>query len=485
MDQKLSAALPRQRGLYYGGAWQAAQGGATQTVNPGDGQSLGLVAEANAADVDAAVRAAHAAFLTWRSVKPFERAALLKKVAQRLRENAEELALLDAANCGNPVAAMVRDVHDGAAYIDYFAGLVAEAKGHVMPMGDDVVNMTVREPYGVVARIVAYNHPLMFAAMKIGCPLGVGNTVIIKPPPQAPLSALRMMELIDGILPPGVVNMLTGGRECGEALVNHALVPVVSLVGSVESGRAVAQAAAAKLKHFTLELGGKNAMIIYPDADKERAIEGALKGMNFTWCGQSCGSTSRLFLHEDIHDEILDGVLRGITRFVPGPPTVASTTMGAIISQAQLDKVKRYVDIAKADGARLLYGGRQPTNPALEGGFFFEPTVFGGVDMSMRIAREEVFGPILSLFKWRDEEQLFADVNAVDYGLTASIYTTNLASAHSAARRVEAGYVWVNNAGPHFLGAPFGGYKQSGVGREESFEELFTWTQTKNINITL
>ena len=443
------------------------------------------MAEANTADVDKAVRSAHKAFLEWRRWKPRDRGAVLKKVAAVLREHAEELALLDAANCGNPVKAMIRDGYDGPDYIDFFAGLATEAKGDVTPMGEDIINMTVQEPYGVCARIVAYNHPYMFAAMKIGAPLVTGNTVIIKPPPQAPLSALRMFELIEGLLPPGVLNLLSGGRECGEAMSTHPLTPVVTLVGSVQSGRAVARACADRLKHVVLELGGKNGLIVYPDADIKRAIEGAVKGMNFTWCGQSCGSTSRLFLHESIYDTVLQGVLESIKQFKPGIPTEMDTTMGAIISKAQQDKALSYIDIAKGEGAKLLAGGGVPRDPRLSGGFFVEPTVFADVNMGMRIAKEEVFGPILSVIKWRDEDAMLEQVNQVEYGLTASIYTTSLANAHRAARRVESGYVWVNNAGPHFVGVPFGGYKQSGIGREESIKELFTFTQTKNIHITL
>jgi betaine-aldehyde dehydrogenase len=484
-DPKVAAALPRNRGLYYDGAWREPAGGYGRTINPATGTSLGKVAEANGADVDKAVRSAHAAFLEWRRWKPRERGALLKKVAAVLREHAEELALLDAANCGNPVKAMIRDGYDGPDYIDFFAGLATEAKGDVTPMGEDVLNLTVQEPYGVCARIVAYNHPYMFAAMKIGAPLVTGNSVIIKPPPQAPLSALRMFELIDGLLPPGVLNLLLGGRECGEALSAHPQTPVVTLVGSVESGRAVARACAERLKHVVLELGGKNGLIVYPDADIPKAIEGALKGMNFTWCGQSCGSTSRLFVHESVYDTVLEGVLSGIRYYKPGIPTEMDTTMGAIISRQQLDKVLSYIAIAKQEGAHLVAGGAVPRDPALANGFFVEPTVFTDVKMDMRIAREEVFGPILSVIKWSDEDAMFEQVNRVDYGLTGSIYTTSLANAHRAARRVESGYVWVNNAGPHFVGVPFGGYKQSGIGREESIKELYTFTQTKNIHITL
>ena len=327
--------LPQHRDLYYGGAWHRPLGGYLDTFNPATGESLGPAAEANSADVDAAVRAAQQGFAVWRGIKPLERAGLLKKVAQVLRDNAFELALLDAANCGNPICEMQRDALIAAAQIDYYAGLATEVKGETLPMGEGILNYTLREPYGVCARIVAYNHPIMFTAAKMAPPLIAGNAVIMKPPYQAPLSSYRMMELIGGILPPGVLNILSGGIECGQALVNHPDVPRLALIGSVPTGRAIARAGAERLKHVTLELGGKNACIIYPDADMDKAIPAAVNGMNFTWCGQSCGSTSRLFVHESIHDQVVAGVLQAIRHYQPGIPTDMATTMGCIVSQQQ------------------------------------------------------------------------------------------------------------------------------------------------------
>ncbi len=481
----LPIALPQHRDLYYAGAWHKPQGGYRDTLNPGTGKSLGPCAEANTADIDAAVAAAHKAFPQWSRTKPADRAVMMRKVAAILRDNATELAMLDAINCGNPVAEMTRDVLNAASQFDFFAGLVTELKGDTMPMGEGVVNLSVREPFGVVGRIVAYNHPLMFTAAKSAAPLAAGNTVIMKPPYQAPLSAYRFMELIDGIFPPGVLSIMSGGTECGSALSAHPDVPYVSLIGSVPTGRSVAKAAAEKLKHVSLELGGKNPCIVYPDADIERAIKGAIAGMNFTWCGQSCGSTSRLFLHESIHDEVVAGILRKIGHYKPGIPTEHATTMGAIVSRAQQEKILRYIEIAKSEGAQLVYGGKVPTDPALAGGFYVEPTVFTGVSQDMRIANEEVFGPVLSIIKWRDEEAMLEQVNRVEYGLTAAIFTKDLAKAHRTASRVQSGFIWVNSAGPHFLGTGYGGYKQSGIGREESIEELLSFTQSKNINITL
>jgi len=477
--------IPRHRDLFYGGAWHAPLGGYAETVNPANGQVLAACADANAEDVQETVSAAVRGFEHWRRVKPLDRAALLRQIAKILRENVQELAYLDALNCGAPIREMSRDVEAAAAQFDFFAGLVTEIKGDTIPMGEGVLNFSVREPLGVVGRIVAYNHPLMFTASKAAAPLAAGNVVVLKPPHQAPLSAYRFVELIEDVLPPGVLSLLSGGTECGQALVAHPQVPAISLIGSVPTGRAIAKAAADRLKHVTLELGGKNACIVYPDAELERAINGAVSGMNFTWASQSCGSTSRLFVHESIHDSVVQGVIRGVQKYKPGIPTDSATTMGALISREQLDKVERYIELGKQEGAVLAYGGKAPEDPALSGGFFMEPTIFTGVSQWMRLANEEIFGPVLSIIKWTDENAMIEQVNAVEYGLTAAIFTTNLGNAHRAASRVQAGFVWVNNAGPHFLGAGYGGYKQSGIGREECIEELFAFTQSKNINISL
>ena len=485
MDPRIESALPRHRDLYYGGRWHAPQGGYLETLNPSTGESLGRCAEADAADVEAAVHAAHAAFQTWRHTTPATRATALRQIAKVLRDNAEELALIDAANCGNPVREMIGDVNAAARMLDYAAGMAGEVRGDTIPMGDGVVNLSVREPFGVCGRIVAYNHPLMFTAGKAGPAIATGNTVIMKPPYQAPLSAYRFAELIDGILPAGVLNILTCGTPGSEALVAHPRVPRISLIGSVPTGRAVARSAADRLKHVTLELGGKNACVIYPDADIAKAAKAAVDGMNFTWCGQSCGSTSRLFVHESVVETVMAAVLERVKHYRPGLPTEDATTMGSLISKAQMQKVLGYIEIARGEGASVLHGGGPPSDPKLAAGCFVEPTILGNVTQTMRIANEEVFGPVLSVLKWRDEEQMFADVNCVEYGLTGGVWTTNLRNAHVAASRIEAGYIWVNTASAHFPGAAFGGYKQSGIGREESFEELLSFTQAKNIHIVL
>ncbi len=478
--------LPQHRDLFYGGAWhKPLTDGRAPSINPATGETLCEVAQAGAEDAALAVAAAAAAFPAWRATRPLERAAKLREVAAILRAHADELALLDAADCGNPVREMVSDVMAGATGCEYFAGLVTELKGETVPMGDAMVNYTLREPLGVVARIIPYNHPIMFAAVKSAGPLAAGNTVILKPPEQAPLSSLRFAELIAAVLPPGVFNVLPGGRDCGAALASDPKVAKVALIGSVPTGRAVLRAAADTIKPVGLELGGKNALIVFPDADLERAATGAVRGMNFTWAGQSCGSTSRAFLHESIHDRVLARIVDGVAAHRPGLPTEMDCTMGALVSREQRDKVLRYIAWGKEDGARLVAGGKPPDDPRLANGFFVEPTVFADVTPGMRIAREEIFGPVLSVFKWLDEATMLQQVNAVEVGLTCSIWTRDLAIAHRMASRVEAGYVWINNAGPHFLAAPFGGYKQSGLGREECLDELLSYTQVKNVNVAL
>ena len=479
--------LPTHFDLFYGGEWHAPRAGRyLDTINPAQDAPIARVADAGTEDTEAAIDAAHQAFPGWRALKPLQRGDVLRAAAGILREHAEELAMLDALNTGNPVAEMVADARIAATGIEYFAGLTTEIKGATIPMGPDNLNYTLREPLGVVARIVAYNHPLLFAAMKIGAPLAAGNTVIVKAAEQAPLSALRMAELIGQVFPPGVLNVLAGGQACGQTLSTHPLVSKVTLIGSVPTGKAIMRAAADTLKPVLLELGGKNALIAYPDSDVGKVADGVVRGMNFTWAGQSCGSTSRAFLHESIHDAVLELVTQIIAkRHKPGIPTDWSTTMGPLVSRAQFDKVMGYIKSAHEEGARLVTGGKQPADSKLANGFFIEPTVFADVTPTMRIAREEIFGPVLSVFKWTDEDELFDQVNAVEYGLTASIWTRDLVTAHRAASRVQAGFVWINNCSMHFIGAPFGGYKQSGIGREESIDELFEFTQTKNVNLRL
>ena len=477
--------LPVNRGCYYGGAWHAPKSGReADTINPGTGESLGKVADAGAADVEAAVAAASAAFREWRNVPPLERARMLRRIAEVLRANAQELAMIDAADCGNPVREMVSDAMV-AAQTEFFAGLVTEMKGSSVPMGPGAVNFSVREPRGVVGRIIPFNHPFMFCMGKSAAPLAAGNTVVVKPPEQSPLSSLRLAELIDGILPPGVFNVVPGGKEVGAALAGHKDVAMVALVGSVPTGRAVMRAASDTVKPVMLELGGKNALIAYADADADEVAGAVIAGMNFTWCGQSCGSTSRAFIHEKIHDAVLARVKEKIKAFKPGIPTDPATTMGAIVSKVQFDRVMSYIASAKQEGARLLCGGAPPDDPKLANGFYVEPTVFADVNMSMRIAREEIFGPVLGVFRWSDEAKMLDEVNMVEYGLTCSVWTNDISTAHRTAAAVEAGFIWINEVGKHFLGVPFGGVKQSGIGREECFDEMLAFTQEKNIHVRL
>jgi acyl-CoA reductase-like NAD-dependent aldehyde dehydrogenase len=400
VTQTTPLVLPAHTDLFYGGSWHApVRGGYADITNPATGDLLARVAEATAEDVDAAVSSCRIGFEAWRDVPPLERARKLRAIAAELRRHTAELAMLDAADCGNPVREMGADVMVGAALFDFFAGLVTELKGASIPMGPDAVNFSVREPLGVVARIVAFNHPLLFAAGKMAAPLAAGNAVIIKPPEQAPLSALRLAAIVAEHLPPGTVAVLPGGRACGEALATHKGVAMIALVGSVPTGRAVMRGAAETLKPVLLELGGKNALIAFPDVEPDAVAEGIVAGMNFTWCGQSCGSTTRAFVHADIYDAVIERVRTRCAAFKPGLPTDHATTMGAIISRAQFDRIMGYIETGKSEAARLVCGGGPPEDPALTRGLFIEPTVFADVTMQMRIAREEIFGPVLAVLR--------------------------------------------------------------------------------------
>lgn len=479
--------LPRKLGLYYGGQWHEATSGRTiEAINPATGEVLATVEEAGIDDVARAVKAAREAQPAWRGLGPMQRAAMLRQMAAAVREHTEDLALLDAKDCGNPYNGMLFDMKLGATLLDYFAGLATEIKGETLPMPDSVLNYVVREPLGVVARIIAFNHPAMFFCAKVGAPLAAGNTVLVKPSEQTPLSALRLAELFGEILPAGVLNVLNGKAEAGSALAAHPDIDNVSLVGSVPTGKAVLRAAADTMKSSLMELGGKNAMIVCPDAQLEKAAASAVHGMNFGWTGgQSCGAVSRIFVHESVYDEVVEHIVKRASSIRLGMPEKPETEMGCMVSRAQYDKVLHYIAAGREDGATLLAGGEAPADPEFANGYFIPPTVFGDVTPEMRIAREEIFGPVLSVLRWSDEDELMATVNSLEYGLTAAIWSSDLATAHRMAAAVQAGYVWINGSSSHFLGAPFGGYKHSGLGREECMDELLAFTQPKNVNVTL
>ena len=476
--------MPGAEGLYYGGSWHASRNGdAVAVTSPGTGEELTRVAFAGTEDVDPIISAADEGFRVWREVPVMERAKILREVAFIIRQHGNELALLDAADSGNPVTEMKPDAMIAAANFDYFAGLITEMKGDTVPVSPGRLNYTVREPLGVVLRVLAFNHPLLFCAGKSASVLAAGNSIILKPAEQAPLAALRMAELVGHLFPAGVLNVVPADRDVTAQMSTHPGVASVGLVGSVAAGRAVMRAASDTIKHVLLELGGKNALIGYPDTAPETLAEAMISGMNFGWCGQSCGSVSRAFVHADIYDAVIERLPEFASRYQPGLPTDEKTTMGAVITPGQLERIERFIDSAQKEGARLLSGGGKPDDPALKGGNFIEPTIFVDVDPSMTIAREEIFGPVLAVIPWRDEEEMLREVNGLPYGLTCSIWTNVLDKALATASKVEAGYVWVNEVSRHFVGAPFGGYKQSGLGREECLSELMSFTQEKNVHV--
>ncbi len=461
-------------------------GGVFATTNPATGEHLADVPDCDGRDVDRAVQAAHAALPGWRERTPVERAAFCRRFADRLRSRAETYALLDALDLGSPLQAMRKDVASAANLIDYYSGLAPEIKGETIPANSGTFNFTLREPFGVVGRIIPFNHPIMFAA-RLAAPLIAGNTLVLKPPEQTPLSALEMAHDVKEIFPPGVVNILCGdGRGTGEPLVKHPLVRRIHFTGSIEVGRAIAHLAADTLKTVSLELGGKNPMIVFPDADLEAAAAGAFNGMNYCWSqGQSCGSTTRLFLHADIHDAFMTRLLEKVATARIGLPTDEATEMGCLVSRRHFDRVMSYIDSAKNEGATLVAGGTRPPQPELADGLFILPTIFDGVDPSMRIAQEEIFGPVQAVLTWSDEQELLRLTNGLMYGLTASIWTRDFPRAFRLAQRIEAGYIWINDASRHFPGVPFGGVKQSGIGREECLADLLGYTQVKSINVNL
>jgi 2-formylbenzoate dehydrogenase len=456
--------------------------------SPATEEIVAAVPDGGAADVEAAVAAALPAAAQWRRVPARERGDLVGELARVLEQNADELTRLDALDGGHPVSGMHLDVAIAADVLRLFAGLAIELKGSTIPATAQHLHLTVREPFGVVGRIIPFNHPLMFAAGKIAAPLVAGNAVILKPPDIAPLSALRIGELFASVLPPGVLSVVVGdGPAAGRAVARHPEIRRIGFIGSDATGRAIQRdAAEVGVKDITLELGGKNALIAFPDADPEAVAGSAVAGMNFARsAGQSCGSTSRLLLHESIADEVLERVAARMSAIRIGSPLDPGTEMGTMASRAQYAKTMRYIGVARDEGAQLVTGGGRPAELKDEPGLYVAPTLFRGVRPDMRIAREEVFGPVLSALTWKDEDEAIRVANAVGYGLTGSVWTNDIRRAHRVAGALEAGYLWINGSSAHFTGVPFGGVKLSGVGREESLDELLSYTQLKTINVML
>jgi acyl-CoA reductase-like NAD-dependent aldehyde dehydrogenase len=381
---------------------------------------------------------------------------------------------------------MKNDVHKAVERMRFYCGLAYEIKGMTVPSTPENIHLTLREPYGVVGRIIPFNHPIGFAASRISPALISGNTIIVKPSEQAPLSASLLAEICAELAPPGVINIVTGDRVTGDALVRDPRVKRIAFIGSVASGMAIQRAAAETcVKHVSLELGGKNPFIICKDANLDDAVKAATNGMNFGWQGQSCGSTSRLIIHRSQYEELSAKVVDRVRSVKVGHPLDPDINMGPVVSQAQYEKVLSYMEIAKEGGADLLLGGKALTIDGCPGGFFVEPTVFGNVNSSMRIAQEEVFGPIMSLMPYDDIDEAVDIANSTTYGLTAAVWTNDYYTAMDLSRRIEAGYVWINGIGNHYRGLPYGGYKNSGIGREEGLDEMLSYTEVKAINFAM
>jgi betaine-aldehyde dehydrogenase len=458
-----------------------------ESINPANEEVLGRVPKSTAKDVERAVAAAEKAQPAWAALPVSKRADYLNKLSDGLAKRAEEILQVEVMDTGNTIYKMRDDVSKAIEQLKYFAGLGYEVKGQTVPSTPGNMHITVREPYGVVARIIPFNHPISFAASRMAAPLICGNTIVEKPSDQSPLSAAILAEICQQVLPPGVANIVTGtGAEAGDALVRHPRVKRVAFIGSVKTGMAIQKSAAeVAVKNVTLELGGKNPMIVFPDADYKKALAGALNGMNWAWQGQSCGSTSRLFLHESLHDKFLEELTKQVAGLKLGDPLSEESRMGPINSKPQYEKVLHYIKAGQEDGARLVTGGKKPTGKQFEKGFWVEPTIFADVKVNMRIAREEIFGPVLSVFKWKNIDECLEIANSTEYGLSAAIWTNDITTALNTARRVQSGYIWVNGVSGHYKGMPFGGFKNSGTGREEGIEELLSYTEEKAIHIML
>jgi acyl-CoA reductase-like NAD-dependent aldehyde dehydrogenase len=470
------------RGAFVDGAWLAPGGEETFTVvEPATATELARVAACGPAEVDAAVASAERRFAEdWRWRSPRERGALMREVADQIREHVDELAELEAREVGKPRRDALRfDVSFSHAGFDYFAGLADTLHGEILDQGP-IEARVIYEPYGVVAAILPFNWPPIHFTKKCAPAIAAGNTVVMKPGEQAPLSVLRLVEIANEVLPPGVINAVSG-MAAGATLAGHPGVSRITFTGSTATGRRVLETAAQNLTFATMELGGKNALLVLEDADLDGAIDVALEGMYYNQ-GEACTSTARILVHDSIHDEFCERFARATERLVVGDPLDPSTDVGPMVDERQRDRVLDYLRIGLDEGARMVTQGKVPEDERLGDGYWVAPTVLADVRPAMRIAREEIFGPIACLIRFGDEEEALAIANDTEYGLTAAICTRDEARAARLAARLEAGMVFVNNYMRRaFLGSPFGGMKASGFGRENAAETLYEFVRSKNV----
>jgi betaine-aldehyde dehydrogenase len=483
------AALHKAR-MLIGGQWvDSASGEVLAVEDPAHRRPIAEIPRGRAEDVARAVAAASGAFPSWSRVIPRERGRLIARIADALEARVEELARVIARETGNALRTQARpEAKLTVDILRYFGGLAGELKGETIPLGEHVLSYTRREPIGVVGAIVPWNAPVMLSALKIAPALCAGNTMVLKAAEDAPLGVLLLAEVCQELLPPGVLNVLTGlGEECGAPLANHPAVAKLSFTGSTGVGKLIMRAAADRIAPVSLELGGKSPSIVFPDANEDWVIDGIIAAMRFTRQSQSCTAGSRLFLHRDIFDTFLDALAQKVNTFKLGDPLDEATDIGTIINARQFNKVCGYVDegLKRAD-ARLVTGGLPPKTGPLSEGYYAVPTIFANVANDWRLAREEIFGPVLVAIPWTDEEDAIRMANDSHYGLAAYVWSHDIGRALRTAHAIEAGWVQVNQGLGQSPGHSYGGHKQSGLGREFSLEGMLdSYTQRKNVTVNL
>ena len=463
---------------------EASDRGTFEVSDPSSGGLLATVAKATKDDVDRAVSAAQAALESkaWGGAAPADRGRILYRIAQALRDRAEELANLESRDNGKPLRQSRTDLQVAARYFEFFAGIADKIMGHTIPLAPGFLDYTVREPIGVSAQIIPWNYPIQIGARGVAPALAAGCTVVLKPAEDAPMTALRLGEIaIDCGLPRGVLNVLPGmGPEAGAALASHPGINQLTFTGSVSVGIAVAKMAADNIVPVVMELGGKSPNIVFADADMEATAQGVANAI-FQNAGQTCSAGSRLLVQRQAHDELVARVVERAKSMRVGPG-VSDPDMGPIISKKQLETVERYVKIGEGEGARVVAGGKRPSGTDMKDGFFFQPTVLDRVAPEMRIAQEEIFGPVLAVMAFDDVEDAIAIANRSQYGLVAGVWTRDINKAMTIASRIKTGQVFINTYGAGGgVELPFGGYKKSGYGREKGLDSLASYTQIKNV----